>query len=307
MSDRIHSVGFSISKENLCWVILEEKDDNKIEVKDLDRIPFNSPLDYDNLLNQTNRLKIYESIEKTAISEMFVSLRANLCIDSLLCFLAKIPIDRNLNTQERENQIQWEFNTLMGGENPKEYHLFYHQIEKFSNSELNSIILLFIKKRILSFFTNVFDDLKIPMSVTDIDHFALENACKFSYPEFSSGITSLIFLKESTIEFSLILDGEIFNYRQFKIKKSDSIPELFEKKIIPLFIGMKNKSLHKIYLSGENINDRLMEELTSLSPIDIELVNPFRDCIINKKVMNSPVFNNLNYFAPAMGIALRTG
>ncbi|MBU2584944.1 MAG: hypothetical protein KKH32_06405 [Bacteroidetes bacterium] len=305
MVEKLNSVGFSISRENLYWVILSEKDDEQIEVKDLDRFQFSSPLDYSDLLSQENRLKIYRSIQKQAESGKFQGLKANLCLDSVITYITKIPIDVNLNSEEIENQLHWEFATLIGDKNIKDYHLFYNKVKHLQNESANSIILLIVKKRFISFFKNIFEDLKLNISVTDVDHFCSETACRYNYSDFDNGNSIIVSEKNSLVEISMIVEGEFFNYRHIKKSQDELLTDFFQKHLLPLVKGRRQNSSAKIYLSTEKISKNAFEELTTNFPVDIELINPFKQFIINKGVLNSRVFENMHCFAPAVGIALR--
>jgi Tfp pilus assembly PilM family ATPase len=307
MDEKVNSVGFSISRENLYWVILSEKDDERIEVKELDRFQFNSPLDYSDLLCQENRLKIYRSIQKQAEAGKFQDLKANLGLDSAITYIISIPIDNNLNPEEIENQLHWEFTALMGNKNIRDYHLFYHKIKTPRNDKTDSLILLIVRKRFISFFKNIFEDLNININVTDVDHFCLETACRYNYSNFNHGNSIVVSDKYSMAEISFIAGGEFFNYRQIKKSKDESLNDFFQKHLLPLVKKRSQSSPIKIFLSTEQISKNTYAELTSNFPVDIELINPFRQCIINKTVLNSLVYENVHCFAPAVGVALRRG
>ncbi|MBM4175986.1 MAG: hypothetical protein FJ213_07415 [Ignavibacteria bacterium] len=305
MDEKIYSVGFSISKENLYWVILCEKDDGRIELKNLDKFQFNSPLDYSDLLSQENRLKIYNSIQKQAESGKFVGLKANLCLDSAISFITKIPIDANLNTEEIENQLHWEFTVLIGEKNIKDYHLFYHKVKSPPNDSANSLIVLIVRKRFISFFKNIFEDLNINISVTDVDHFCAETSCRYNYADFNNRHSILVSEKNSLVEISVIDKGEFFNYRHIKKSNDETLVDIFQKHFLDLTKSRSQNSPPKFFLSTEKISKKAFTELTSSFPVDIELINPFKQFIINKEVINSPAYENFHCFAPSVGIALR--
>ncbi len=305
MNEKINSVGFSISKENLYWVILSEKDDGRIELKNLDKFQFNFPLDYSNLLSQENRLKIYRSIQKQAESGKFVGLSANLCLDSSISFITKIPIDANLNSEEIENQLHWEFSVLMGEKSIKDYHFFYHKMKSLPSDTANSLIVLIVSKRYVSFFKNIFEDLNININITDVDHFCNETACRYNYPDFNQGHSIVVSEKNSLVEISVIDNGEIFNYRHIKKSDDETLLDFFQKHLLGLIKSQSQNSQLKIYLSTEKISKKAYKELASNFPVDIELINPFRHFIVNKDVINSPAYENFHCFTPSVGIALR--
>ncbi|MCX8010472.1 MAG: hypothetical protein N3A61_04915, partial [Ignavibacteria bacterium] len=112
-------------------------------------------------------------------------------------------------------------------------------------------------------------------------------------------------IKDKTLELSFILNGQYFNYRRFQIPENISKVEFYEKEILPYFDKEITNLFQKIFLFSDALSSRAVREIMKISPITIELINPFKNCIINKTVLNSPAFNELNRFAPAVGIALR--
>ncbi|MCX8056685.1 MAG: hypothetical protein N3F03_03620 [Ignavibacteria bacterium] len=302
--DRVNSVGFFIGRESLYWVILESQSDGKIEVKSLEKFPYISPLDFKNYLTQENRNKILTILSKAANQGLFADRKINLAIDSILTYIIKIPIEPTLHPLELKDQLIWEFKQHFILEKPDDYTLSYHPINPRNDGTFDEIIFLAIQKVILNFFKHIFEDLNLKIKVTDVDHFSTETICKAVYPEFNESNNFLISFKENCFDLSLIQNGSVVSYRKVTFKNNEEILTYFEKELVPLIKSMKNK-IGKIFAWGEKVSKRFIDELDSITPIEIILINPFRYFIINKNVLNSPVYENLHEFAPACGIALR--
>lgn len=302
--ERVNSVGFFIGSENLYWVILESHTDGQIEVLRTEKIYFNQPLDYQNYLSQENRIHLLNALEKSVKSGLFKDRKINISIDSRLTYVLKIPVEANLHPQELKEHLIWEFQQHFINEKHEDYLLSFHPIQLKNQEKFNSLILLVIKKTLLNFYKHIFEDLQLKIKVTDIDHFSAETICKFSYPEFEKSYNFLISVKDSCLDVSFFISGEVFSYRKIKFKENQEIINFFEKDISPTIKTMKQK-IGKIYIWGENVKQRLVDELNSIVPVEVVLINPFRKFIINKAVLNSPVYENLHEFTPACGIALR--
>jgi Tfp pilus assembly PilM family ATPase len=300
---RVNSVGFFIGRESLYWVILETQSDERIELKSIEKIPFPEPLDFTNYISQENRLKIYNILQKFPL-EYLDNKKINLAIDSTLSYVVKLPVERNLYPEELKDHLIWEFSQHFYNEKPEDYSIAFHPISLKSDNRFDSLIFLSIQKVILNFFKYLFEDLGIKLKVTDIDHFSAETLCFAIYPEFSLSNNFLISLKPDFFELSLIQSGSLVNYRKVTFNNQEEVLNYFEKELVPIIKSMKNR-IGKIYIWGENLKSRFVEELNSIVPVEVVLINPFKNFIINKNVLNSPVYENFHEFTAACGIALR--
>lgn len=304
VGERVNSVGFFIGRESLYWVILESHSDGKIEVKSLEKIPYSFPLDFQNCISQENRNKILNVLNKAASQNIFHDRKINVAIDSILTYILKIPIETGLHPQEIKNQLLWEFEQHFISEKPENYFISYHPVDYDKNSPIIEVIFLVIQKVILNFFKHIFEDLNVEIKVTDVDHFAVETICKAVYPEFYELNNFLISFKESCFDISLVKNGSVVSYRKVPLKNEEEISDYFEKELVPVIKGMKNK-IGKIYVWGEKLRKSFIDDLDSITPVEVVLINPFRYFIINKSVLNSPIYENLYEFSAACGIALR--
>jgi Tfp pilus assembly PilM family ATPase len=302
--DRVNSVGIFIGLESLYWVVLESQSDGKIEVKSIEKFPYISPLDFNNYLSQENRLKILRILEKTASLGILENRKVNLAIDSALTYIIKIPVDRNLHPQELKEHLVWEFSQHFVDDKYENYSISFHPVKVNPDGSFDSIILLIIQRVILNFFIHLFEDLQIKLKVTDVDHFASETICRAVYPEFESGNNFLISFKKNCFDLSLAQNGSIVSYRKVPFQTEDDVLNYFEKELVPVIKSMRNK-IGKVFVWGEGLKQRFIKELDSCTPIEVMAINPFRFFIINKEVLNSPVYESLHEFTPACGIALR--
>lgn len=300
---RVNSVGFFIGRESLYWVILETHSDERIEVKSIEKVPFPEPLDLNNYISQENRLKIFNILQKFP-SEYLEGKRVNLAIDSTLSYIVKLPVEKNLHPEELKDHLVWEFSQHFYNEKPEDYSIAFHPIIISPDKSFDAIIFLSIQKVILNFFKYLFEDSGIKLKVTDVDHFSAETLCRAVYPEFSYSNNFLISFKSNFFEFSIIQSGVLVNYRKVTFNVYEEILNYFERDLVPVIKSMRNK-IGKIYIWGENIKSRLIEELNSIIPVEVVMINPFKNFIINKYVLNSPVYENFHEFTPACGIALR--
>lgn len=203
-----------------------------------------------------------------------------------------------------EEHLIWEFSQHFYNESLENFSIFFHPISLPKNKSFDSIIFLSIKKKILNYFKFVFEELGIRIKVTDVDHFSAETLCRFVYPEFSFSNNLLISFKSDFFELSLLQHNVLTNYRRVTFNNHEEILNYFERELVPVIKSMGNK-IAKIYMWGESLSSSLIEELNSIIPLEFILINPFKNFIINKKVLNSPVYEKTHEFTAACGIALR--
>ncbi len=301
---RVNSAGIFVGRESIFWVILESQSDGKIEVKDIEKLPFISPLDYSNFISQENRIKIFNILQKSVANGIFNERRINLTFDSRLTYPVKLPIERTLHPEELKDHLIWEFEQHFLGEKLSDYSVSYQPVNIYEDGTFDSIIFLAIKKVIINFFNHILEDFKLKIKTIDIDHFAAETICKAIFPEFETSNNFLVSYKKECLDVSFIQNGRMISYRKIPFENENEILNYFEKELVPVLKSMKNK-LRSIYIWGEGLSSRMVDELDSITPIKVVTINPFKNFIINKKVLNSPVFENLQEFTPACGIALR--
>ena len=304
MDNRVNSVGFSFTRENLYWVILEEHDDGQVEVKEIEKIPFENTLDYLNFLSQTNRNIILNAIHHFKSPSDLDDHKIKLSFDSSLCYISKIPIEPSLELPELKDHLIWEFYQHFYDEDPNNFYISHHPLLQNKDGVIDSVLLLIINRRYIDLFKNIFETRGLNLKLTDIDHFSVEIAIKFAYPELFNSNNFLMSVKPNFLEISFILNGNTFNFRQVTYKSFGDILTFCEKDLKPLTKLMQNK-IQKFFVWGEYLKPGFINELNEIMPFEAVEINPFKNFIINKKVLNSPVYRNLYEFAPACGIALR--
>lgn len=299
------AVGISICKENLAWILLEERKDKQIEIKLLDTIPFYPVLNYDNLLSQESRKTILETLGQSAKVLKFKDYDCYLTLDSSLAFIVKIPIDKRLNDIEFQEHIKWEFDTLMEGENYDDYFAYSMKLYYKKPGRPTAALTYFIKKSIITFFQNLFDDLNITLNSIDIDHFSIESVCKLNYTDFVNSNSILISVKNKLIEISLIIKGEFFNYRIIALNSTSEIIEAIEKELNLIGKQINELNISRVFINAPNLKQDALNSISSLLPNRIEVINPFKKLILNKSILSFPAIKNPHLYVSPISVALR--
>jgi Tfp pilus assembly PilM family ATPase len=241
---------------------------------------------------------------RSAMKENKISAASiNFALPAEMVMINIIPVDVSLTGSALTKYLQWEASQFLPHDSLKEYILDFHTLPQ-KNKFAQGTFLVAVHRGIVGFLQKVASELKMKMSIVDIDQFSTEKTLIANYPEILDHDIVLIGIKEKTIDASVIHDGQMTDYRTFlRDEKEQPLRPILD--YLQYLRQREYKTPEAVLLHGYDIPKDLVPTLRKETGIKQTLsLNMFRRLSASKKLLPSYVEKNFK-FAAAVGLALR--
>ncbi|CUS97291.1 hypothetical protein JGI22_00263 [Candidatus Kryptobacter tengchongensis] len=231
------------------------------------------------------------------ISEKFTKL--SFCLDTEFVFLNIIPIDANLSEQDLNEHLLWEISQYFPDESAQNFALRGY---KFGSGKVQKMLIVAVRKEIISFLRAIADKLNLKIQIIDIDHFSAENCLR----ERISSVRSRYFykdfilagLKKGRIDVSVFRNYEFQRYFYYLVNNESDLRYF----LIKLVNDNVSAGFEKFVFYGEVVDKDMIDFISEMLGSRFVVLNPF----------DSPLFLDLkvkpevaSIFAPNIGLAFR--
>lgn len=310
MSENIHSLGISLSSDEMCFteisyceglVKLEKASTVKSSFCFSDEMGKHKS-NQKELMNISGEIKNY--VENTNLNHETVSVS----IGSDQAFTVTLPIDHSEGRKSLNSKIYWELSNYFP-DNYTDYVINTYKINKVlpcRNS--NEYLIIAVHKNTIEFLKRVFKMAGLDLTYIDIDHFSAENALRKNYlKQIENKKILLIGMKENRIDYGYIKRGRYCFYTfsgacsevEYNLNLIKKINHIYNTDIIAREIDM-------IYLYGNNISEDSMEAIRELSLAPVDVINPFENIKATDFYLNDKSFRKNAYrYTVSCGVALR--
>jgi len=260
-------------------------------------IDFDSPEVYSEV-GAANREKIFVKeiqafVKRIAAGAHFYSFGLN----TRMTMLQQIPVEASLTDEEFNIHLRWELQNYFPDATPEQYVIQPYALVGDDGVAGSNAMIISVKKTFVNFLNNVCQELHGSMHILDIDQFCAEGAILFNYPHLAQKRTAVIGVDEETLDAGLLING----------KNSDIKTMRWNRKDLSL-IGKyaREKGAEVIYLHGRMVSQKLVEQLKEISPIDVELADPFRKIALPPTIKNvDEIKMRRQEYTAAVGLAVR--
>jgi Tfp pilus assembly PilM family ATPase len=258
-----------------------------------------------------------EDINRLYETQDFDASHAAFSLDSGMVLIKKIPVDNQLSDSAMGDQIGWEVGQFTIAD-ADEYIVDYEEIlSQSSNGSAKDMLVVVVRKKIVEYLRQVFSHTDLQLKVVDVDLFSAQRALQLNYDYNQSERIGLIDVEDKKAHFS-ILSGRSYHLSQevaFPANNHESenkdetaariISKELKRIVMDEQIGKGVEDLSEIYLYGEAVEDKVLEELQDSYNVSINRANPFK-----KVKMGSQVADEINATRPerfmiSVGAALR--
>ena len=219
-------------------------------------------------------------------------------------FINVIPVDAALQGNELTSYVQWEFRQYHPDVPAKDF-IITAQSLPHGKKNVKQVFIVAVRKGMVGFLKRATTELRLQLHLIDVDQFSSEKALRVNYPELMKENTVLFGLRHGRIDASLLLQGEMVDYRAFP---SDT-PEALKKTVQSYLDYLKQKdgleSPGKIILHGIEITPQTVSSVQRETAIETEALDAVRHLTLSKKLYE-PYVKESSRFAAAIGLALRT-
>ena len=218
-------------------------------------------------------------------------------LNTKMAMLQQIPVEASLTDEEFDQHLQWELQNYFSDVNPEQYIIQPYALVGDDGLPGSNAMIISIKKSFVNFLKNVCKELHGSMHILDIDQFCAESALLYNYPHLTGKRTVVIGMDEETLDASLLVNGKNSDIRTISWSGRD------------LSVIDKYAREHKadvIFLHGKIATPKLAERLVQISPIEVELADPFKKISLPNSIKNiDEIKLRRQEYTAAIGLAVR--
>jgi len=217
-------VSISFREDSFTWLELSKNENNlDIQRAVFQKLPFF--INHKSLNESQTKSKITESLKKIITNSNLDNRTINLSIPGRFAIIKNIPTDETLPADGLENLVNFEFEKLWD-ESRQNYHIYLP--EQNSTKETATTLAVAIRKIILDFFNEVFQEVDVKLDSFTLSCFSVEELFRQFFPE-TTGPSLLLGWQRRGFD-AIVTDKEKFvSYRfQSYNKKFDPIEKISE-------------------------------------------------------------------------------
>ena len=215
-----------------------------------------------------------------------------------------IPVDAALQPNELNAHVQWEFEQYYPTLPVKDFLVSAYPIPGLKNN-VRDVFLVGVRRGLIAFLKRAASELRLQVHVIDVDHFSAEKTLRFCHPELMKEHVLLLGLRGTSVDASLVVNGQYVDYRGFCAKDLDDL-----KKSVLAYkehLGQKDgvPPPTKIILYGFDVTPHTASQIQKETGIATMALDSLRNLVLSKKLYEEYVKES-SRFAAAIGLALRT-
>lgn len=260
-------------------------------------IDFDSPEVYSETGSSTREKlfvkEIQSFIKRIAGGAHFFSFGLN----TRMAMLQQIPVEASLTDEEFNVHLKWELQNYFPEGTPETYVIQPYALVGNDGIAGSDAMIISLKKSFVNFLNNVCQEMHGSLHILDIDQFCAEGAILYNYPHLNQKRTAVIGVDEETLDAGLLVNGKNSNIKTIRWNRRDLS-----------LIGnyAREQGAEVIYLHGRIVNQKLVDQLKEISPIDVELADPFRKVALPPTIKNvDEIKMRRQEYTAAVGLAVR--
>ncbi len=218
-------------------------------------------------------------------------------LNTRMAMLQQVPVEESLSDDEFNLHLNWELKNYFPDATPEQYVVQPYALVGDDGVAGSNAMIISVKKTFLHFLNNVCSQLHGSMHILDIDQFCAEGALLYNYPHLAQKRTAVIGVDEETLDAGLLVNGKNSDIRTMNWNRRD---------LSTIGKYARDKGAEVIYMHGRLVNQKLVDAVKEISPIDVELADPFRKVALPQSIkgMEEIKMRRQEYTA-AVGLAVR--
>ena len=172
--------GIYISEDEFKFVEIERTALNQARITKIFQTNLESPLNLFTIHNDSVVEKIGAQI-RDIIDALHITLTNTVfTLESPFALIKKMTIDRDMSDEDLIDQIDWEVKQFSYSPDD-EYIVGFDRIDRTSNNNLQDLVIVSVREKIVQQLRKIFRSGRLPVSVIDVDLFAAIRAVDFNY------------------------------------------------------------------------------------------------------------------------------
>ncbi|GJQ19776.1 MAG: hypothetical protein HBSIN02_01310 [Bacteroidia bacterium] len=218
-------------------------------------------------------------------------------------FINIIPLPTSLKGNDLTDFLRWEINQYFPDADPKDFIVDSHPLPS-AEKTFHPGFVVGVRRGMVTFLQKVTSELRLQLHLIDVDHLSTEKTISFNYPEIRDHAVGLFSLRMTGMIASLVRNGEIIDYRTYRVEVPDDVPRT----ISAYLKHVKQKDgigePDALFLYGQAVPPDILQAIRNETDTQTLIVNSLRKLPVTGKVYDQ--FKKENFrFAPAIGLSLR--
>lgn len=297
--------GFTITGAKLQIVEISAQQ-NQFSLDNVDEVYFNEPLNFEKDKETKIGALLQGAFNELILRKPIKSRAVSFTLPYELFYFAQLPYDNTLLHQDLVEEFRWELSMLYPFMNSKDLVIQYIEIDKNRIIPNNSAMVIGLQRKYLQILNNFCGQNNLKLKFVDNVHFAAERALAVS-GEAALGLTMSVHICDKHLSILFSLDGKPLHFSVALLNDASEIPG----NIIQALTQRSNFSISKnllstAYITGDNLNNSIVQTLSDTLGIDFIRFNPFEKIKPGQNLDDNKFYSeHFNSFAPAAGIAYR--
>jgi Tfp pilus assembly PilM family ATPase len=308
-------LGISLIDDQL-RIVEGRKSLNEFQIAQITQGRVRQPFNFEVFSDKSAARRFAEDITRLYETQNFEVKSASFSLDSRMVLIKKLPFDKDLSENQLEEHMNWEVRQFIISP-IEDYILDFENLGFSANGRMGDMLVVAVRKKVIEFLKEVFKHSNLELKVIDVDLFSAQRALQLNYDYGNTERIGLIDIEENILHI-LILEGKNYYFSQdipmsankrFQDSEDESLARSISKElrriILDHHLGKSVEDLDEIFLYGEALEDRLLEELQNTHDVRINKANPFKKIklISQAKEMVEQLRNER--FMISVGAALR--
>jgi Tfp pilus assembly PilM family ATPase len=217
-------------------------------------------------------------------------------LNTKMAMLQQVPVEASLTDEEFNVHLHWELQNYYPDAQPEQFVILPYALVGDDGVAGSNAMIISVRKSFVKFLKNVCQELHGQLHILDIDQFCAEGALLHNYPHLTSKRTAVIGVDEETLDAGLLVNGKNSDIRTMRWSKDLNVIDKYA----------REKGAEVIYCHGRLVTQRLVDQLKNISPIDVELADPFRKVALPATIKGvDEIKMRRQEYTAAVGLAVR--
>lgn len=202
----------------------------------------------------------------------------SIVLPALLPVVCSVPVDKELTSEERREQFDWECRML--GAFPKDLplHILSHDLSQLPAAD--HVLLVALPAALVHFLTSTCDHLTLELLSIDIDQFVMEHAVRRLYPHETGGEYAVIGLHAAHCSAGRYSGEQYHGCRMSAISYRQHYPAQAVRLLESLPVRTGDHTLEQIFLFGAAAEHHTVDAVEQILRTPASRCVPLADTII---------------------------
>ena len=298
--------GINITPSKFQLVELE-RNSERFRIINIVEVDFPQHIDFENEKESDITIKLQTAFDKVIQSTTLKTGSFSFSLPAGLFYFHQTPYDNTMVHNDLIEEFRWELSVLFPFININNLGIQFIEVEKNPVININTAIIFALPRKFIQIIKMFCSTNHYQLKFIEASNIAAERSIKYSGEKQYDGITAIIYISSDGISLILSSNGRIV-YQKNLITGylPDALDFLDTELKSSGFKKINRNTFSKVYLSGEKIDNEIINSIKNIVNQEPSVFNPFKIITSSSAISENNFFKSLNNsFAAAAGSAYR--